>query len=124
MLRAISGLSPPVEIAVTRQDEDLARAAVWLDMENPTEEERAQVERATELRLPSQAEVSEVEASSRLIQNGDVLTLSMPMVSLGGAEGLIATPLGFVVCPKRLITLRYAHSETFDHFAAHWSRAG
>jgi len=123
MLRAISGLSPPVEIAVTRQDEALADEAVWLDMENPTEEERAQVERATLLRLPTQDEVSEVEASSRLIQDGEVLTLSTPMVSRGGTDGLITTPLGFVVCPKRLVTLRYAHSEAFDHFAGHWRRS-
>ncbi len=122
MLRAVSGLTPPVVIAVTVEDEALAQDAVWLDLENPTEEERAQVERATGSRLPTQAEVSEVEASSRLIQDGELLTLSTPMVSRHGTDAPVVAPLGFVVSPKRLVTLRYAHSDTFDNFAAHWHR--
>jgi magnesium transporter len=123
MLRAMSGQSPAVEIAPTRLDERLAAEAVWLDLQCPTEDERGEVERATGLRLPTQAEVSEVEASSRLVQDGDTLTLSMPMVTKGGEEGLVSTPLGFVLCPKRLITTRYAPSTVFDHVAAHWRRA-
>jgi magnesium transporter len=122
MLRAMSGQSAPVEIAVTRLDERLAHEAVWLDMETPTEEERAQVEHATGLCLPSREEVSEVEASSRLVQDGETLTLSTPMVSKDGTEGLISTPLGFVLSPQRLVTLRFAPSITFDQFAAHWHR--
>ncbi|MEJ0044800.1 MAG: hypothetical protein WDN04_00560 [Rhodospirillales bacterium] len=100
MLRAVSGLTPPVVIAVTVEDEALAQDAVWLDLENPTEEERAQVERATGSRLPTQAEVSEVEASSRLIQDGELLTLSTPMVSRHGTDAPVVAPLGFVVSPQ------------------------
>jgi magnesium transporter len=124
VLRALSGQSPPAEIASTRLDEDLAQDAVWLDLLSPTEEERAIVERATGLRLPTQDEVSEVEASSRLIQAGEVLTLTTPMVSKDGAGGFLVSPLGFVLCPQRLVTLRYASSMTFDHFAAHWHLHG
>jgi magnesium transporter len=120
MLRAISGHSDPIDIDTTSLDQSLAAVSVWLDLETPTEAERAEVERATSLRLPTQADVSEVEASSRLIQDGEVLTLSMPMVTSGGTEGITSAPLGFVVCPKRLVTLRYAPSLVFDKFAAHW----
>ena len=122
MLRAISGHLTPVLIDASRQDQAIAADAVWLDMESPTESERAEAERATGLRLPTRAEVSEVEVSSRLILDGDVLTLSMPMLSRGGMEGLISAPLGIVLCPTRLVTLRYAPSDVFDHYAAHWQR--
>jgi len=122
MLRAISGHTPPQEIDATAVDLALAQNAVWLDMESPTEAERAEVERATGLRLPTQADVSEVEASSRLVQAGEVLTLSMPMVATGGADGLISAPLGFVLSTNRLITLRYAPSAVFTHFAQDWRR--
>jgi magnesium transporter len=122
MLRAISGQTEPQEIDATRVDQALAADAVWLDMETPTEAERAEVERATGLRLPTQSEVSEVEASSRLVQAGEVLTLSMPMVASGGADRLISAPLGFVLSRERLVTLRYAPSAVFAHFAEHWRR--
>jgi magnesium transporter len=91
---------------------------------SPTEEERAIVERATGLRLPTQAEISEVEASSRLIQDGEVLTLTTPMVAKDKAGGTQLSPLGFVLCPQRLVTLRYADSTTIDTFAAHWHLHG
>jgi magnesium transporter len=122
MLRAMSGQMPPQEIDATAVDQALAENAVWLDMETPTEAERAEVERATGLRLPTQAEVSEVEASSRLVQAGEVLTLSTPIVALSGSEGLVSVPLGFVLSPDRLVTLRYAPSIVFAHFAEHWRR--
>jgi magnesium transporter len=122
MLRAISGQSPPVIVDTSRLDEAIVATAVWLDMETPTEAERAEVERATGLRLPTRAEVSEVEVSSRLILEGELFTLSMPMLSTGGVEGLISVPLGIVLSRTRLVTLRYAPSEVFDHYAAHWQR--
>ena len=45
--------------------------AVWIDLLNPSPSETAFVERATGLRLPSFADLSEIETSSRLrAQNG------------------------------------------------------
>ncbi len=123
MLRALSGQSQAVEISAV-PGAALPEGAVWLDLECATAPEKALVEQATGLRLPSQAAVSEVEASSRLIQNGQVLTLSMPMVVHGGVEGLESAPLGFVLCPTRLITLRFAPSPVFDQCVEHWRHPG
>lgn len=120
MLRAVTGQSPPMELACTAADQQAAAEAIWLDMLRPTEVERALVERATALRLPTEAEISEVEASSRLVQEDEVLVLSTLLVSRGGMGGLTTTPLGFVLCPQRLITLRYADSQTFSNILSHW----
>jgi magnesium transporter len=108
----------------TRQDEEAAREAAWIDLLSPSEDERELAERATGLVLPTQAQVSEVEASSRLIHAGDTLTLSTPLVSRHEDGSIELSALGFVLTPRRLVTLRYAHSVAFDTFSAHWRTGG
>ncbi|HTZ69083.1 MAG TPA: magnesium transporter CorA family protein [Acetobacteraceae bacterium] len=124
MLRAMSGEAAPATIDTSRQDQAIAANAAWLDLENPSEQERAEVERATGLELPTHDEVSEVEASSRLIVTGNVLTLSTPAISHGEGDRLVVSPLGFVLTPTRLVTLRYAPSQVVDKFATHWHAPG
>ena len=45
--------------------EEAERNAVWLDLLNPTDEERSIAERAAHLRVPAQADLAEIESSSR-----------------------------------------------------------
>jgi len=75
----------------------------------------AAVVRETGLALPSQADLDEIENSSRLSSDGPVLTLSMPVVSRT-EEGLRSSVCGFVLAPDRLVTLRFAPSVAVDHF--------
>jgi magnesium transporter len=88
---------------------------VWADLLNPTPEETAYVERAAGLRLPSAAELSEIESSSRLRSENGVLYLSAPLVHRATAGDPQTTPVGFVLCPHLLITIRF---ETLTAFAA------
>ena len=94
-----------------------AAGAMWLDLLDATEGERAVVERAFELRVPARDEIAEIESSSRLRTEGDVLYLSMPMASRKDAARPLS-PLGFVLTDTRLITVRYAESFVFDEVAA------
>ena len=89
--------------------------AVWYDLLSPTPEEMAEVVRETGLSLPSQADLNEIENSSRLSSDGPVLTMSMPIVTRG-EEGLVSSVGGFVLAPDRLVTLRFAPSLAIDHF--------
>jgi magnesium transporter len=90
--------------------------AVWIDLKSPTDEECAEVERATGLRPPTREEVSAIEASSRLQRVGKALRLSAPLLALGEAPHL--SPVGFVLTAERLITVR------FDRFGAFEQAAG
>ncbi len=92
-----------------------AANAIWYDLLNPSDEEMAAVVKATGLALPSQADLTEIESSSRLYSEGPVLTMSMPVVTRTD-EGLQASVCGFVLAPDRLITLRFAPSIVVDHF--------
>ena len=93
-----------------------ADEAVWFDLVNPSEEERAEVERLTRLRVPTHEEIAEIESSSRLASEGDVLYLSTPMTYPSQDDGTSIAPLGFVLSPHRLITVRYAEIPVFGAF--------
>jgi magnesium transporter len=105
-------------IADPVSDEHL-RDAVWVDLVSPTPEEIAYVVRLTGLSLPSEADLAEIESSSRLSSEaaptGTVLTLSMPLVHRP-TEGGHSAPLGIVLAPKRLVTIRFAPSLAFEDF--------
>ncbi len=89
--------------------------AVWYDLLTPSPEETQAVVKATKLALPSQADLDEIENSSRLSSDGPVLTLSMPIVTRAEG-GLRSSVCGFVLAPDRLVTLRFAPSLAVDHF--------
>ena len=112
MLLAHTGTAPPR--AVRPRDEE----AIWLDLLEPTPAELAEAGRAGGLALPSREQVAEIESSSRLQAEGDVLTLSTPVISR--TEGMLPSPspLGFVLSPTRLVTLRWARLPAFDTYAA------
>jgi magnesium transporter len=96
-----------------------ASNAVWFDLLNPADAELGFVTRETGLALPSHADLTEIENSSRLSSEGPVLTLSMPIVTRvrdGADYGLQASVCGFVLAPERLVTLRFAPSVVFDTF--------
>jgi magnesium transporter len=92
-------------------------SAVWVDLLSPTDEERSAAERLTGLRVPAQADLAEIESSSRLSSEGNVLFLSTPM-TYRSVEGLsMVAPLGFVLSPDHLMTVRFADLPVFDQFA-------
>lgn len=89
--------------------------AVWIDLVSPSPEEIAATEEATGFRVPSQANVSEIQSSSRLATRDGVLYLNLPLITRGedGPRGVAA---GFVLSPDRLLTVRFAPSQVFDGF--------
>ncbi len=92
------------------------RGAAWIDLVSPTPDEAARVRAATGLHIPTEANLSEIESSSRLTATNGVLTLSMPLVSQLEDEPR-PLPGGFVLARDRLITIRFAQSRLFDSFA-------
>jgi magnesium transporter len=87
---------------------------LWFDLCQPTEEERAKVERATGFKLPSRDHLSEVESSSRVYAVDDVLYLSMPLLAHIEQGEDFPTPLGFVFSSEALVTIRYTHLTPFE----------
>jgi magnesium transporter len=82
---------------------------------DPTPDEAAQVAQETGLTVPTEASISEIESSSRLAVRDGTLYLSMTVVSRPETDPR-SVPVGFVLSPDRLITVRFAPSRLFDHF--------
>jgi magnesium transporter len=101
----------------TSTDPDLPGAVIWIDLLDPTQEERDFVEGRARVRVPSKQALSEIEATSRLIVERGVLYLSTPIVARGDTQDAYLSPAGFVLSPKLLVTIRYAELSTFDAVA-------
>ena len=85
----------------------------WLDLADPSEAETALAEAATGLKVPSRAALSEVQNSRRLNRRRDAFYLSTPMISFRD-DDLTIRPLGFVLTPERLLTVRFQPLAAFD----------
>ena len=95
-------------------------AMVWIDMLNPTTEEDRTVEQLLGLEIPSQADMEEIELSSRLYNEagGEFMTLT----ALAGldTDDPIKTPITFILKGQILVTVRYAEPKPLQ---AYLSRA-
>ncbi len=87
--------------------------ATWLDLCRASESERSAVERATGLHVPNEADVREIETTSRVYTENNALYLSTPIpASPDASEPLSA--VGFVLTRRVLISVRFADNPVFD----------
>jgi magnesium transporter len=93
---------------------ELSAAIIWLDLIDPSPEERSLVESRVGIRVPTREALSAIEASSRLVAERDVLYLSTPAISMGDGKKTEIMPVGFVLTPSLLVTIRYSSLPTFD----------
>lgn len=90
-----------------------AAGTAWIDLIQPTAEEIARVETEFSVRVPSREQLDEIESSSRLRAEGKRLYLSMPVATPHDIIDAAPSPLGFVISPELLITVRYRDSRSF-----------
>jgi magnesium transporter len=91
--------------------------AIWIDLLSPSPEEKLFVERVLAIKVPSEASLSEIEASSRLIADHGTLYLSSPAVRLDEQGEAHLTPVGFVLNAGVLVTVRFSSLPIFDSVA-------
>lgn len=94
---------------------------VWWDLCEPTDEERTAVEQATGLTVPTRAQISEIESSSRLYVLGSAIHVSAPAISRNESGAFLASPIGFVLSPDHLVTVRFAPLASVDAYAANFA---
>lgn len=87
--------------------------AVWFDLVGAGEAETQVVEDHTGLDLPNRDELSEIEPSARLSFEDGVLRLAAPMIAKADTDHPRLSPVGFILTPKLLVTVRYEALKTF-----------
>jgi magnesium transporter len=95
----------------------LPKEVIWIDLLNPTDDEKEFVEARTGVRVPSMDALSEIESSSRLITDHDVIYLSMPLVAQGDTPDPYVSPAGFILSSNVLVTVRFADLPIFESVA-------
>jgi magnesium transporter len=88
--------------------------AIWIDMLNPSDAERARFEERYGLRVPLREDLTEIESTSRLQVENGALYMSVPLILAVGDEPWIPVPTGFVLSKQVLLTVRYGSSGSFD----------
>jgi magnesium transporter len=101
----------------------LGEEIVWIDLVRPGKSEVELVEYMTGLDMPSFEELAEIESSSRLRAENGVLYLSAPLLHRGDSDEPKSAPAGFVLCPERLITIRFEALIPFTTFEQNFGRA-
>jgi magnesium transporter len=85
----------------------------WVDLLDPSPEEIKHVAAECGIEVPSREALQEIEASSRLRVEDNVLYVSMPLAIQDAATGLTPVPLGFILSQQQLITIRYSDVHAF-----------
>jgi magnesium transporter len=97
--------------------EKLPPEIIWIDLLNPTDEEKQFVERRLNIGVPSEHALGEIEASSRLVFDHETLYLSSPSVRLNDDREAELTSIGFIIGPHVLVTVHFWPLPTFDKVA-------
>jgi magnesium transporter len=96
---------------------ELPSEVIWIDLLDPTDEEKGFVESRTHIQVPTMQALSEIEASSRLQVNRGVIYLSTPILARSDTPEAFLSPVGFILSPTVLVTVRFTRLSSFDQVA-------
>ena len=118
MITTFSSSNNYLPIPVTESNIGLIKTAVWVDMLCPTSLEEKWVEKALSLSIPTQEEMREIEASSRLYHNHDALFMTATMVAQSSLVRPKYDAVTFILTQYQLITVRYIEPKSFQVYAS------
>jgi len=101
---------------------EIPAGSLWLDLLNPTVEERRAVDRYLGMEMPTRPEMEEIEVSSRLYQEDGGFFMTALVLSQVETDRPIADVVTFVLAHDKLITVRYIDPQPFRTFAARIDR--
>lgn len=96
--------------------------ALWVDMLDPSPQERSMVNAALGMELPTREDMEEIEASSRLYAEDGGLFMTALVLANSGTEKPVSGVVTFVLAKGKLITLRYTDPQPFRTFIARCGR--
>ncbi len=95
---------------------------VWIDLLSPSGEEEGAVERLLAIEVPTREEMQEIEVSSRLSRDGDVLTMTTPVLTNSSGFDPRNTAVTFILAGVTLVTVRYGTPQAVALFLSKLER--
>lgn len=96
---------------------------LWIDLLAPSAEEERAVEALLGLEVPTREEMQEIEVSSRLAREGDVLFMTTPVLTNSTGFNPQNVSMTFILAAGRLVTVRYATPQAVGAFMAKLERS-
>lgn len=92
--------------------------AIWVDLLNPSGKEFEILKDYFGFKIPTRAEMVEIEVSSRLYVLDGNLFMTAAMISNSETEDPKLDPVTFILTNKQLITIRYIEPQAFKLFVS------
>lgn len=89
---------------------------IWFDLSQPTADERAAVEAALGIEIPTQEDMLEIEISSRLYYAEGAAFMTANLPARTDADDMDMSPVTFVLAGDKLVTIRYHEPRAFRTF--------
>lgn len=101
------------EITSSSDSDFLKSGIIWVDLINPTDEEKEQVEKVFGLELFTKQEREEIESSSKYVETAEEIGINLNFIILQEGE-YVSEPISFILREKLLITQREKTYRTFE----------
>jgi len=89
-------------------------AALWYDLESPTDAEEAQVETTLGIDVPTPAERAAFEDSARFYEEGEALHLTATLLGRRDEGPFTSGAVTFILVKGKLVTVRQVRPRAFD----------
>ncbi len=102
---------------------DAPASAVWIDLHNPTDEEREMAISLLGFDPPTRAEQQEIELSSRLYMQDGAAVMTTLLPAHTDTDQAEMGPVTFILTDERLVTLRHHDPRPFSTFPKRSARS-
>ena len=95
---------------------ELSENLVWIDLVNPTDAEKNDLEKRLGIDVPTKDEMEEIEISSRLYNEDGASFMTATLPAQADGDDPQMHPVTFILTGTRLITVRYHDPRAFQTF--------
>jgi magnesium transporter len=124
MIRIFTLTSGHLAMHVLAEHEPLPEDALWIDLLEPTKHDDQRVEELTKVAIPTREDMKEIEESSRFYVENGAHYMTTPLLHSVDTDHPGLQPITFILCGKRLITVRYCRPKSFLLFEKYATKPG
>ena len=92
--------------------------SVWIDLQNPAEDEDKAIEQALGIEVPTRSEMREIEASNRFYTENGAYYMTGIILHNSSQDVPLTSVITFILTGNHLVTVRYADPRAFPLYVA------